>query len=791
VPPPDIALRAADEADRLAVVRSLGVLDAPREERFDKVARVLAAVLQVPVAFVSVMDEDALLYRGCEGLGGAQQAPRDTTFCAHTVVSGRMLVVPDLAADPRFRDNAHVTDGGFRFYAGQPLRVQGHVVGTLCALDVRPRELPDEQRALLADLAAWAEGELVSVELSRVLDREREGATLLAAVQQRDELILQAVDQAVYGIDPEGFVTFANPAAARLLGEDVEDLVGRDFHATYHATRADGSASPWEECPSHDALTRGVRRRVQRDLVHRRDGTPVEVELTAVPLDVGGEVVGAVVTLSDISARRAVERLKDEFVSVVSHELRTPLTSIRGSLGLLASGRFGELPAQGGRLVDIALQNTERLVRLVNDILDLERIETGHQELHRRTGPLGPVLEAARDGVAGAAEARGVQVRVAGGDVVASVDHDLMVRALVNLAGNAVKFSPDGATVELEALRGDGEVLVQVRDTGRGIPEDKLQRVFERFEQVDASDARDKGGTGLGLAITRSIVERHGGTVSVSSQEGVGSTFTVQLPGPASLSWTPQVVLVDDDPSVVELLGTALSQLGVRSTACATAGEAVQLVRRLHPSLVVLDVSLEDGTGFDVVAALRGDPATAATPLVVSTVRELDSEERERLVLGPTRFAPKGVSGGDVVSRGRRRRARPRAGHRRRGRRMSRTVVLVDDEDDIREVAALSLSLQGWEVVAVTSGTEAVEAVAAARPDAVLLDVMMPGQDGPATLAALHRDERTSDVPVVFLTAKTQAREKQALLAMGAAGVLEKPFDPVRLGDDLAQVLGW
>ena len=369
-----------------------------------------------------------------------------------------------------------------------------------------------------------------------MLERERSGAAQLAAVQQRDELILQFADQPLYGVDAQGIVTFANPAAARLLREEPKELVGVHFHDTYHHTAPDGRAVPWEECPSHDVVSKGVRRRVVNDVLHLRDGSTVEIEFSSAPLVVHGDVTGAVVSLHDIGKRRAVERLKDEFVSVVSHELRTPLTSVRGSLGLLASGRFGDIPPKASRLVDLALSNTERLVRLVNDILDLERIEAGKLELQCSTGPLAPVLEAARDGVIGLAEEAGVDIRISGAEVSSSFDRDLLVRALVNLVGNAVKFTPEGGRVEMAAFAAGAEVHIDVRDTGRGIPADRLGRIFERFEQVDASDTRKKGGTGLGLAITRSIVERHGGRIAVRSELGHGSTFTISLPAPKGLA---------------------------------------------------------------------------------------------------------------------------------------------------------------------------------------------------------------------------------------------------------------
>ena len=227
---------------------------------------------------------------------------------------------------------------------------------------------------------------------------------------------------------------------------------------------------------------------------------------------------------------RQLDRMKSEFVSIVSHELRTPLTSLRGSLGLLDAGAVGALPESAASMLRIALSNTERLVRLVNDILDLERIESGAEVLDLRPHPVDGLVEEAVANVAGAADGARVQIDRApvGGSVVA--DRDRAVQALTNLLANAVKFSEPGATVRVAGSAVDGLVRLDVVDQGRGIPPDKLETIFGRFQQVDSSDGRDRGGTGLGLAIVKSIADRHGGSVAVASELDRGSTFSLSLP---------------------------------------------------------------------------------------------------------------------------------------------------------------------------------------------------------------------------------------------------------------------
>jgi signal transduction histidine kinase len=236
------------------------------------------------------------------------------------------------------------------------------------------------------------------------------------------------------------------------------------------------------------------------------------------------------ILIRDVGERKAVERMKDELLSVVSHELRTPLTSIRGALGLLAGGVLGPLPGKGQRMVEIAVNNADRLIRLLNDMLDLERMRAGRTLLDLRSCDVAELVEQAAAEMRGLADRAGVRlvVRPSRGGVRA--DPDRIVQVLGNLLSNAIKFSPPEAEVELSAVERGASVLFSVHDQGRGIPADKLERIFQPFLQVDASDARAKGGSGLGLAICRSIAEQHGGRVWAESKVGQGSTFHLELP---------------------------------------------------------------------------------------------------------------------------------------------------------------------------------------------------------------------------------------------------------------------
>jgi len=262
-----------------------------------------------------------------------------------------------------------------------------------------------------------------------------------------------------------------------------------------------------------------------------KNGTSVAVDSVISPIrNDDGHTLGAVLAFRDMTERRAVEHMKDEFISVVSHELRTPLTAIRGSLGLLASGKLCQNQASCQRMAAVGVANADRLVRLVNDILDLERIESGRVNMEKKLCDSAELMRVAADLMRVMADGQGVTLSVEPFSASIRVDSDRITQVLINLLGNAIKFSIQGSLVLLTAEHREGEIVFEVRDRGRGIPASKLSRIFERFQQVDASDSREKGGTGLGLAICRTIVAQHGGRIWVESAVGQGSSFFFSLP---------------------------------------------------------------------------------------------------------------------------------------------------------------------------------------------------------------------------------------------------------------------
>lgn len=341
-------------------------------------------------------------------------------------------------------------------------------------------------------------------------------------------LVLETAYDPFISFEASGVITDWNTAAEASFGWSREEVVGRNLVETFlpEARReAYGQLiGRFLETGEEDAM----RKRLVRTVIHR-DGHEMPLELTISPVETEYGYAFHVF-MRDITQRLAVERAKDEFVAIVSHELRTPLTSIRGSLGLLAGGVLAASPAKAERMLKIALENTDRLVRMVSDILNLERIESGAVELTYRRCDAGQLVHAAAETMRPAAMLAGVTLDVAERCAALDADPDQILQTLTNLLSNAIKFSPEGSTVRAGCEVLDDTIVFQVIDEGRGIPSGQLDRVFERFAQVDSSDARDKGGTGLGLAICRSIVEQHGGRIWVESGDAKGCRFQFTLP---------------------------------------------------------------------------------------------------------------------------------------------------------------------------------------------------------------------------------------------------------------------
>jgi PAS domain S-box-containing protein len=521
------------------------------------------------------------------------------------------------------------------------------------------------QQTLLEKMVAVRTGELTTAneELRFAKNAAEKIAEVNAQLARESALILNSATEGILGISVDNRPTFLNPAGARILGITLAEMGGRTIHEAIHHSHADGT--PWSEtdCANTQAMRRGESIGTMSDTFWRPDGTSVSVEYSSTPMfGEDGKQLGAVMMFRDLTERRAVERLKNEFASTVSHELRTPLTSIRGALGLLNSGMLGPISEKGQRMLEIAVSNTDRLVRLINDILDLDRIDSGKVELTRDVVDANTILQHAIESVQSMADQLHVELVTVPATGVIRGDSDWIIQTLTNLLGNAIKFSPPHTTVTLSGVANETELVFCVADEGRGVPEEKRESIFERFSQVDASDSRDKGGSGLGLAICRSIVHAHGGRIWVEANAGAGSRFQFTIPladsstiaspivetreRPPKLTGDAQfVVVVEDDLDLARVMTAALQSRGLRVSHATNGGDAVELCRQEEPDLIVLDLDLPDQDGFAVIGSLRQIAALGQTPVLVYSASDVGLRNRPRLRLGPTAFLTKSRGG--------------------------------------------------------------------------------------------------------------------------------------------------
>ncbi|WP_103667077.1 ATP-binding protein [Pseudanabaena sp. BC1403] len=366
-------------------------------------------------------------------------------------------------------------------------------------------------------------------EVNRSLQQEINDRMQAEAALRRSEeqlrLITNALPVLIAYVDQHQRYRFNNKAYEDWLGQSPDDIYGSKIKTVW-------GIECYERMKVYVKLALMGQAITYENEITLKDGLPCSVNVTYIPhLDEQKKVIGFFALTSDISDRKAIERMKDEFIAVVSHELRTPLTSLHSALKILATGRLGSLSRDGKQMLEIADDNTERLVRLVNNVLDLQRIESGEVKMEKQICNVSALMIQATESMQPMAQQQGVVLAVKPIDIKILVDSDYIVQALTNLLSNAIKFSTTDGTVWLTAeSKSNTEVLFSVRDQGQGIPSDKLESIFERFQQVDSSDSRRKGGTGLGLTICRKIIEQHEGKIWAESTLGEGSTFSFTLP---------------------------------------------------------------------------------------------------------------------------------------------------------------------------------------------------------------------------------------------------------------------
>ncbi|PBC07818.1 ATP-binding protein [Mesorhizobium sp. WSM3859] len=576
-------------------------------------------------------------------------------------------------------------------------------------------------------------------------------AVLLDRQQRRRDL---AMSNMIYGAmvralpdclnikDVEGRFIAANPATAEMVSAaSVEDLVGKtdfDFYPKDVAERY--------RQDEMGALEAGQTLRIDQP-TQFPDGRQGWLYTLKAPFrDETGKIVGVITYNRDITEQKRNAQLKNDFISTVSHELRTPLTSIRGSLGLIAAGVVGELPAKAANLVNIAHNNSERLVLLINDILDMEKIESGVISFKIKQMPLRPVLEQAIAASSNyMAESR---IRIVLVDdaprAEANIDPDRLHQVMANLLSNAIKFSDHGGTVMVKLQRRDSGMLrISVIDQGAGIPEAFRSRIFGKFEQADASSTRRKGGTGLGLSIVRAIVEKLGGAVSFETEEGKGTSFHVDLAEAQRQEAKPvfverrarkrdgrlRVLICEDEPDVAAVIAALLDAEGFSSDVAPDIDTAKALLGSRDYVALTLDIKLAGESGIKLFHDIRASPVNSdISVIVISAVADEARRSLNGSAIGIVDWLekpvdPKRLHAALAKIAGRRVEPKPR-------------ILHVEDDEGVLAVMSEGLG-SGVSITSAKTLKDAQQAIANHRFDLVILDIALPDGSGLDLLANL------------------------------------------------------
>ena len=585
-------------------------------------------------------------------------------------------------------------------------------------------------------------GKLVSAFTSmRDKIRMREGELLES--EARIKAIIENAIDGIISIDARGHVMSFNPAAEAIFGYRSNEVIGQNVNILMpQPYRREHDGYLYNYLSTGKKKVIGIGREVEG---MRKDGStfPLELAVSEVELNDGLLFIGII---RDITERKRNEQMKNEFVSTVSHELRTPLTSIRGAISLVLGKAGAELSPKIKRMLETANRNSERLTFLINDILDLEKINSGKLEFHLEAVNLEELTKRAIDENEGYASSHNTSLRLvfdADAATTVLVDAQRLLQVFANLISNAVKYSPDNGVVEIVVRRVDDRVRISVIDKGPGIPLDFRPKIFGRFAQADSSDTREKGGSGLGLTITRAIIEQLGGHIGFDSEIDVGTEFYFEL-----TTWeqtventqhepsSPKVLVCEDDTDVAYVLTGMLEEEGLCGDIAGSAAGARELLERNTYQLMLLDLKLPDANGLDLVRELRSNDKTRKLPIVVISGRA--SEGRKE-------FNGDAVSIADwlqkPVDRGRLINALKDSIHK------NQRPNILHVEDDLDVIQVSQMLFEELDFSHATSLTDAREKLASSKFDLVIIDLSLPDGSGLELLEQID-----GDTPVVLFS---------------------------------------
>jgi diguanylate cyclase (GGDEF)-like protein len=507
---------------------------------------------------------------------------------------------------------------------------------------------------------------------------------------------------------------------------------------------------------------------------------------------------------------REMDRLKSEFLANMSHELRTPLTAIIGFSELLEDGVMGVMTEEQTDCVGNILTSGHHLLKLINDILDLSKIEAGKMELYPENFDLGVIISFINKTMAPLIKKKKQVLKIEMAEGISNIyaDPGKIKQLLLNLVGNAIKFTPEGGTITIGAEFKDSCFVLSVTDTGIGIKQEDMERIFQEFQQGEGSTSREYEGTGLGLTLTRKLTEMHGGKLEVESEEGKGSKFTAyipfklekrsslrkeeirpveesretkEMPIPSAVKETqPLILVVENDPKLSRLLSVYLTQAGYRVEAAADGDEAIKKAVELQPFAITLEIMLPKKDGWEVMQELKAMPETRDIPVIIVSMVE---NQELGFSLGALDYLVKPVTREDLLG------SLEGYSGKTRFTKGAINILVVDDDSKILEFLSTILKKEGYHVSSATEGVEGLRMAVEQLPDLIIIDLMMPKVSGFDVIREIKKHPEAKEIPILVLTAKDLSKEeKKTLLEDVAKVVMKGEVSRVDLVDEIRRI---
>lgn len=556
--------------------------------------------------------------------------------------------------------------------------------------------------------------------------------------------IVNSSEDAIIGENIDGTITSWSPGAEKMYGYKANEMIGANIRLII----------PADHMKEFDEITRriacGESINDYETVRVRRDGEAIEISQAISPMkNELGTIQGISVIARDITHRKEVEKRINEFYSTVSHELRTPLTSIRGALSLVADEIVERDSDEAMEMIRIARNSSERLVNIINDILDLRKIEAGKLELHLEKVDAQTLVTRGVELMDGMARTAGVKLsNNVAQNLQFNADPSRVLQVLTNLLSNAIKYSESGDLVNITVEENEfGNARFCVTDEGPGIPLEHQHKLFGKFQQIDSSDTRPKEGTGLGLAICKAIVTQHGGEIGMHSLPGLGTTFWFELPllkeesnmeDSEVSNGQKLVVIVEDDENLIQFLKLRLHKEGYATKHATCKTQALQVLKKCKPDVLLMDLSLPDGSGLEIIEIIRKDERLIDMPVIIMTGRNVEDLECSPPVVFDWFVKPFDQS---VLIR---------SVERATADMPQRKVLVIEDDPDTRAVMVAQLKKLQAHCLEAANGIQALSIARSSKPDVIVLDVGIPQLDGFKVVESLHNDDKCLSPLIVY-----------------------------------------